>query len=391
METKSVDTAKRSSWEKLQIALGLVWLLDGALQFQPFMFTKGFVNQILLPSAQGNPGWVSDPTISIAHYIEPHIAAWNAFFAALQVLIGICIAGGALTRRPAITKIALLGSMAWALLVWWLSEGLGGILQEGSPLSGAPGAVILYGLIAILLWPPSETAYLSPQIEKAVSRPAGDTAPNQPSANEAIAASPNEEEAERQLPSRLSTARYLMSDLRDHVTSNASAKIIWAVLWIFNGFLLLEPSNQMPQAVSSSIKTAMSGQPGWLHGLLAAAASALSGTGSWIDSLLAVAMIVIGAAVAFNLYPRAMLSASIVISLAIWIFGEGLGGILTGQGTDPNSGLLWVILAGCLWARLSITDERLLHRTSGRVYSNSGKMSIGAVQRETVYSGTSSE
>jgi len=31
-------------WRRgLQIALGLVWLLDAALQYQPYMFSRGFV------------------------------------------------------------------------------------------------------------------------------------------------------------------------------------------------------------------------------------------------------------------------------------------------------------------------------------------------------------
>ncbi len=396
-----------SSGRGLQVALGLIWLLDGALQFQPFMFTKGFVNQILLPSAQGNPGWVADPTISLAHYIEPHIAAWNAFFATLQVLIGVGIAGGALARRPSIIKIALLTSMVWALMVWWLSEGLGGILQGGSPLSGAPGAVILYGLIAILLWPSSDLVYTSPRIKKTVNRSAEGRTSSQTSKgmpDQALTAADessqptneqtstvllSEEETIQLLPSKLDTIRYFMGDLVSSVTSNTAAKVIWATLWIFNGFLLLEPSNQMPQAVSSTIKSALPGQPGWLHGLLNSSANMLSGTGAWVDSLLAVVMIIIGAGVALNLYPRVMLSVSIVLSLAIWIFGEGLGGILTGQGTDPNTGPLWIILAGCLWARLMLTENRRSHHVATDPYPNSEQTSIQESRRETVYSATS--
>ncbi len=402
-------SSEMSSGRGLQIALGLIWLLDGALQFQPLMFTKGFVNQVLLPSAQGNPGWVADPTISLAHYIEPHIAAWNAFFAVLQVLIGIGIAGGALARRPSIIKTALLTSMVWALMVWWLAEGLGGILQGGSPLSGAPGAVILYGLIAILLWPSSDLAYTSPLIEKVVNRSAGGRRSSQTSkglSEQALTATgesgqpaneqtstvlPSEEETMQQLPSKLSTIRYFIGDLVNSVTSNTAAKVIWTTLWVFNGFLLLEPSNQMPQAISSTIKSALPGQPGWLHDLLNSSANMLSGTGAWIDSLLAVAMIIIGAGVALNLYPRVMLSVSIVLSLAIWIFGEGLGGILTGQGTDPNTGPLWIILAGCLWVRLTITESnRSYHVTTSLSPNplNPEQASIQESQRETVYSAT---
>jgi hypothetical protein len=34
----------------LQITLGILWLADGALQLQPFMFGRGLVNQVLMPA-----------------------------------------------------------------------------------------------------------------------------------------------------------------------------------------------------------------------------------------------------------------------------------------------------------------------------------------------------
>ncbi len=39
----------------LQYTLGALWLLDGALQLQSYMFTKGFANQIIAPAAAGQP------------------------------------------------------------------------------------------------------------------------------------------------------------------------------------------------------------------------------------------------------------------------------------------------------------------------------------------------
>src|SRR5207248_11248168 len=45
----------------LQVALGLLWLLDAALQAQPFMFTRGFATQVIAHGGQGQPGVVSAP------------------------------------------------------------------------------------------------------------------------------------------------------------------------------------------------------------------------------------------------------------------------------------------------------------------------------------------
>jgi hypothetical protein len=39
---------------------------------------------------------------------------------------------------------------------------------------------------------------------------------------------------------------------------------------------------------------------------------------------------------------------AVVLGAAIWLT-EDFGGILTGQGTDPNSGLLLIVLAAAFW------------------------------------------
>ncbi len=45
---------------------------------------------------------------------------------------------------------------------------------------------------------------------------------------------------------------------------------------------------------------------------------------------------------------RAGVVLAIVIAAFLWVC-EGLGGILTGSGTDPNSGLLLALLAVAFW------------------------------------------
>src|SRR3954447_25701352 len=72
----------------LQIALGFLWLLDGALQAQPFMFTRGFATQVIAPSAHGQPAFVSAPVDWVSTVIAAHPVAWNAPFALVQLLLG---------------------------------------------------------------------------------------------------------------------------------------------------------------------------------------------------------------------------------------------------------------------------------------------------------------
>jgi hypothetical protein len=132
---------------KLQLALGVIWLLDAMLQFQPFMFGKDF-SQMLAGSARGNPAAVAGPITWSASFIDHHVVVLNAVFATIQLLLGLGVAW-----RPTV-RLALGASVVWALGVWWLGEGLGGVLAgTASPVDGAPGAVLLYALLAVLLWP----------------------------------------------------------------------------------------------------------------------------------------------------------------------------------------------------------------------------------------------
>ena len=132
---------------RLQLVLAGIWLLDAVLQFQAFMFSKGF-SQMLGATAAGNPAVIADPINWSAKVIAGHGTATNAVFAFIQLAIGLGIAW-----RPTL-KLALGASIGWALGVWWFGEGLGGVLNgAGGPANGAPGAVIIYALLAVLLWP----------------------------------------------------------------------------------------------------------------------------------------------------------------------------------------------------------------------------------------------
>jgi hypothetical protein len=136
-----------------RLVLGLLWLVDGALQFQPYMFGRTFVTGILLPNAAGQPGFIQVPIIWVAGQIEPHVALFNALAASLQVLIGI----GLLHDRTA--KPALITSFVWAGLIWLGGEGAGMLLTgTASPQTGAPGAALLYLVAGAMVWPREHTA-----------------------------------------------------------------------------------------------------------------------------------------------------------------------------------------------------------------------------------------
>ena len=132
----------------LQVALGLLWLLDGVLQAQPFMFTRDFATQVIAPAAQGQPGFVSDPVHWASTVIAAHPGPWNALFAAVQLLLGV----GLLIPRT--VRPALAASIVWGLGVWYFGEALGGLAGGDATLAtGAPGAALLLAVLAAAAWP----------------------------------------------------------------------------------------------------------------------------------------------------------------------------------------------------------------------------------------------
>src|SRR5215472_1926232 len=105
----------------IQIALGLLWVLDGALQFQPAMLTSRFAAEVIAPAGSGQPAFVSGPVGEVAQVILHHPAVTDVGFGLFQLALGL----GLLYARTA--RWALAASVAWALSVWYLGEGLGGL------------------------------------------------------------------------------------------------------------------------------------------------------------------------------------------------------------------------------------------------------------------------
>ena len=92
----------------LQIILGMFWLLDAGLQFQPYMFGSGFTTTYLLNNAHNQPDVVRWIITNVGNFVGPHVAVWNTFFALIQVGIGV----GLLFRRtvrPGSGRLVLLG------------------------------------------------------------------------------------------------------------------------------------------------------------------------------------------------------------------------------------------------------------------------------------------
>ncbi len=205
-------SAKPDARRLLQLALAAIWLIDGVLQLQPFMFTPGpnGFSGMLSGVADGNPHAVAQSITWNASIVYHHPGVTNGLFALIQILIGFGIAW-----RPTI-KVALAGSIVWSLGVWWFGEGLGGVLHgNGTPVGGGPGAVLFYALLAVLLWP----------AERGGAHPAF------------VAA---------------------------RAVGSAASKAIWAVVWVLMAFLTMIGSGRSPQGIHDVIDNVSKGEPGWL-------------------------------------------------------------------------------------------------------------------------------
>jgi hypothetical protein len=108
------------------------------------------------------------------------------------------------------------------------------------------------------------------------------------------------------------------------------------------------------------VSSMASGEPAWMASLDHSAASLLDGRGLLASALLAVVLGVVAAGI-FQPSPgaRAVLLLAMGVAVIIWIVGENFGGMLSGSGTDPNTGPLLVLLAAAYWpARPAQPDSR---------------------------------
>ena len=83
--------------------------------------------------------------------IGRHIVAFNASSVAFQLLIG------ALILYPRSRRVGLGFSIPWALGVWSVGEAFGGLFSGFAMApTGAPGAALMYALVALVIYPRNE-------------------------------------------------------------------------------------------------------------------------------------------------------------------------------------------------------------------------------------------
>ena len=284
---------------RLRQIIGAIWLIDGLLQLQPQMFTMNMVNGVMAPTVNGQPPFIAATLHWFINITTQYLIPINWGIALIQVIIGVWLLSGRAIKR------AIIVSAIWAVIVWYAGEGLSMLLTgQGSILTGAPGAVLLYPIIALTFYP------------------------------------------------------VMKSDgTQGDLLSRRGLRYVLAGFWVFAALLQLQPywwqSGQISQQVSAMYS------PGTLGGfLLDPSLHWLSGVTGSIQVPLNIVLIVIFLALGIGLFLskdrriHPWLVASIIASLAIWWFDEALGMILTGMATDFNSGLLLIVMALACWPHI---------------------------------------
>ncbi len=280
----------------LQLVLAALWLLDGVLQMQAYFFTRAFGTRMITASAEGNPPVIARSILWSGRTIGHHPVAINALFALIQVGIGLGVAW----RRS--TKPALAVSVVWSLGVWWVGEGFGGVFSGAAdPINGAPGAVILYALAAVVLWPSDRPG----------PRP---------------------------------------TFIAGRAVGPAVAKGLWSVLWGSLALFAVLGPNRSARGLRDLIVGQVPGEPGWMVWVDRSTADLVDHRGLGYSVALAALLLVVAAGI--HLPPRwanATLVLAMALGLLFWVVGEDFGALFTNAATDVNSGPLLVLLGLAYW------------------------------------------
>jgi hypothetical protein len=215
-------------------------------------------------------------------------------------------------------------SFVWALVIWWIGEGLGGLLTgHSSPLTGAPGAALLYVLAGLIAWP----------------RAASETG---------------------------TAGRRILGE--------AGTRGVWALLWLGSSALWLIPAN--PEgSVHDAIANAPSGAR-WLTTIQSNVAATTTGRGLAIALVAAGLSAALGVAVLLGRGAKLALVLSTAIGLVYFLVGQGMGGVLTGSGTDPGTGPLVILLALSIYPlQRSGPPVGWLHQRKSKLSPTPGRVS----------------
>ena len=132
-------------------------------------------------------------------------------------------------------------------------------------------------------------------------------------------------------------------------------QLILATAWLLDAVLQIQPIMFTPgsDGFSAMLRRAASGNPGWVAHTITWNASIVDHHPVLTNTSFALIQFVIGFGIAWTRTLKPALGLSIAWSIAVWWFGEGLGGVLSGRATPfgggPGGVLFYAFLAVLLW------------------------------------------
>lgn len=309
--------------DRVRVALGTLWILDGILQLSPTHFTAAFFGTMLRMNVAEPPNWLWNLETVFEPFVTSHAVLANACFVSLEVAIGV----GLIYRCTA--RFALAVSIPWALSVWLFGEAAGGLFSPGdSALIGAPGAALLYAVVAVVVWPKRDTpSRAEPSVEAS------------PESSVGLSPSPRE----------------------------TLADLSWVALWLGTAALESDGLNRLPITVKSEIVSGASSQPSALAMLDHAVGGLVGVHGMYFAVVAGLVQAAIGLGILSRRTRQYALVAGIVTGCFYGIIGQNLGGIfshgalgmVTSGATDPGTGPILALLGVAIWrSRESPTSSR---------------------------------
>lgn len=278
--------------------LAVLWLLDAALQAQPQMFTIDFVSNIMKPSIAIVPSFLGSLSTWTMEFVSPHIAEWNWLFVVVQLVIALSLIAGLLRRERRLINAGLAVSIVWGLGIWVFGEGTSGVFTgNGTLLTGAPGSILLYVVIAIFYFLPDRGWQLSRRFC---------------------------------LPRDFLALVFLYGAL---------AQVLTPGFWGSRGIAVL-------------VEGQASMAPSWMVASMTPLVTFTHAYPVVSNAILSASWFAV-AAMLFGRKPKA--AGFLLLGLALlvmWYWGQAFGGIFSGMGTDPNTPPLLALLAipaGVAW------------------------------------------
>lgn len=151
--------------------------------------------------------------------------------------------------------------------------------------------------------------------------------------------------------SRTTTAQR-RTDWRARFGLTSAPLIALGIIWLIDTGLQAQPVQFTSAFAHSVIDGAAMGQPGpmaaslhWVAGIMAAAPA--------LNIIFVLIQLAIGAGLLWRRTAKPALALSLIWSIGVWYFGDGLGGILTGQASLlaglPSAPFLYLVVGLCLW------------------------------------------